>query len=166
MNPFSRYRAKHTAECRDRIEKAMMATSEDQTRVIRAMERNNLAKTSREDKDEEEEEHKRRREEAGESGAAGSGLTDKERKESKAEEARKSDDPMETEATQAPGSSEPSEELEEAPRSKPDVRVPMAARKPAQKREIEKPETDEDPGGKWQMFEATDRKRERERMTP
>ena len=45
MNPNSRYRAKHTAECRARIEAALINESvKGADRVIRATERNRLAK--------------------------------------------------------------------------------------------------------------------------
>ena len=44
LNPFSRYRAKHTAECRSRMEAAMMESDAGAARVSRATERQAMAK--------------------------------------------------------------------------------------------------------------------------
>ena len=81
MNPFGKFRAKHTPECRERMEAEMVKSNDGAMRVMRAMERQNLAKASEDARDEKEADGKKRKADDQSGGkAAGSGLSEAERK--------------------------------------------------------------------------------------
>ena len=166
LNPISRYRAKHTQECRDRMEREMLKTHEGLMRVVRANERQNLARERAEEKKPEqegqetgEEEGSQKKRKAGEpekkSSATGSGLTAEERekqvKEKKKEE-QEEEVEMGTETSAADQSHK--ETLESAPEPRSDIRVPLAHREPAVKRSRET--TSPERSDKWQAVEVPD----------
>ena len=136
MNPNSRYRAKHTQECKDRMETAMVQSQQGAMRVIRATERHNLARARAEEQEAEKnatedkgQAKKKSRPSEGDDSAtaSGSGLTTEQREADNAtDKARAEDTPMENQKED--------EKLDEAPRVRGDIRVPMAERDPAQKR--------------------------------
>ena len=166
LNPNSKYRAKHTQECRDRIDGLLLA-DEGAARVMRAVNRNE-AKAGKEESSVEG--VKRRREET----PVESSTSPQPAQGSQVEVGR---DSVQQESSTSPKSSsskpksgdvamqkesEPSVQLEEAPRGKGDIRVPLAARAPAQKRSAEVNDKEDGNGGKWQTVEVEDRKRDRE----
>ena len=157
MNPFSKFRAKHTPECRARMEVEMMKSNEGAMRVIRAMERHNLAKANEDEKGEKDTDGKKRKQdEQGGNKAAGSGMSEEERK--KGLEKKKESEAKAMEEDEEPKVED--DKLEEAPKPQADIRVPLAERKPAEKRSRDS--TDSPRGGaKWQAFEkeVEDRKR-------
>ena len=182
MNPFSRYRAKHTDECKERMEKAMMKTHEGAMRVIRSIDRHNLAKAKetedqKESGEAEQEDSGEPKKRKGEKESSGSGLSESERTKSVAEEAQRQEaktkgaEPEGSEGESTPKDSEMDatvqeperpETLDEAPLKKGDIRVPLDARKAAVKRDrSESPER----GNKWQAVEVEDRKRQHEDNT-
>ena len=157
LNPNSKYRARHTPECRERMDAAMKQSHDGAMRVMRAAERQSLAKERSEEKDEvkaastdESQAKKRNKSESndGSATASGSGLNAKDREkqleeEKEKEASDKKDAPMEEEVNE--------EMLEEAPGAKGDIRVPLAERNPATKRARES--TSPRQSAKWQAFE-------------
>ncbi len=201
MTPGNKYRAKHTNECRQRVEEELNKTEEGKNRVERASERMTQAIVNKSEKlmDEDREKNKRGNEmsEQSQERASGSGLTEEQRREgieevkrneeSGKDESMGVDKPVDSdfgphghEAPRTPkrrasGTHEAIEvpmtpqedkdaedavmqgesvQLEEAPRAREDIRVPLASREPAQKRE----RNGESPArqSKWQAFEKTE----------
>ena len=164
MNPNSKYRAKHTQECRERMDAAMQQSEQGAMRVTRATDRQNLAKSKSADKEDseapaDEEGQSKKRGKAGATDdsatASGSGVSPEERakelEEAKKKEAKEKDDaPMQ----------ENEEVLEEAPGAKGDIRVPLAERNPATKRSRESTPPREN--AKWQAYEKPELKRKPE----
>ena len=166
MNPVSKYRAKHTQECRDRMEKAMMGSHEGLMRVVRANERQNLAKERAEEQVQKEKEGnkgekseegdgKKRKSPETSNSATGSGLSPEERAKQMNDKKDKEKEEKQTGNDEDMGKAQESKEteqvLEEAPGAKGDIRVPMLPRAAATKRvrEATSPERD----SKWQAIE-------------
>ena len=142
LNPNSKYRAKHTQECRDRMEQAMTQSNEGASRVIRAHERNNSAKARAEEKEKERDDSGDAKKNGSEAKASSSGS--REGKGQQEVEVDKADDAgMEGQRAE--------ETLEEAPDVRGDIRVPLARREPAVKRNRStSPQRD----AKWQAVEV------------
>ena len=154
MNPFSRYRAKHTPECRARMEEAMMQSEEGAARVTRAADRHALSKASTEGKADAEEAARAKRAREGQASSSGQPESKKQEELTKLKEA----EDAEMKVSPTPAEEEPA--LEEAPEARGDIRVPMAARAPAVKR-VMNSEAEGATGGKWQTVEVENRKRDR-----
>lgn len=181
MNPHNKFRAKHTPECRQRLEEALRGTEEGAQRVKRAEDRMNSAVTK---KFEEILEDKTAEDPQG--AASGSGLTEDERKKQMNEQKKseEKDEAMEKDkddemfgphgkeapstpprrGVNVPVPMTPEEKksgdeemtaspprLEQAPATSGDVRVPLEPRAPAQKRAHEHGESPE--RSKWQAHE-------------
>ena len=166
MNPASSFRAKHTQECRNRIEGELKKTEEGRRRVERTDERMNnaVAKKFEEIIEGKEESGKKR---PGDSEAPGDKPTGfssvnpgGKASSSKTEEV---DSDMKADAA-PPQGEQPSQgeqaQLEEAPVQGSDRRVPMDPRAPAQKRGRD-PQSPKGPS-KWQAFEKETNKRDHE----
>ena len=155
MNPASSFRAKHTTECKRRFEEELKKTEEGKRRVERAEERMDRAVAKKVEEMVEGEgkpvdQDMTGQEESGaENGARASGAAaEEEVKEPKSDGSE--GEPMQDDTVQ----------LEEAPRSSNDKRVPLDPRNPAQKRgrESNPPKA----SAKWQAFEVPSSKRDRE----
>ena len=211
MTPGSKFRAKHTLECRKRVEEELNKTEEGRKRVDRASERMTQAivNKSKEFMESADEKGTPAAERGGqeEGGASGSGLTEDQRRQGvdgeipgkaepkkvtipeRAEEDRK-DEPME-DGSQSIGDSGPHghktpmtprrkrpvapedvavpvtpegdavmkaepERLEDAPEEREDIRIPLADRTPAPKRDRETNSPARQ--SKWQAFEKEESK--------
>ena len=152
LNPNSRYRARHTQECRDRMEAEMAkASTQGAMRVIRAQERNNSAKAKAE---EAEKRSKGQEEDESDSKKGRHGDNADESKHSSSSAGSREAPQEESKDSEMNAEAGESEELEEAPHLKGDIRVPLAERKPAVKRSRD-PDNKESPrGSKWVACET------------
>ncbi len=183
MTPGSKFRAKHTMDCRKRVEEELNKTDEGKKRVKRANDRMTQAivNKSNELMKEEDERTKSGEEkiEPSEGKSSGSGISEEERRkaleELKHAKRENKDVPMEesgpkdefgphgreapvtpekTKASEDVGMHVEPEQLEEAPESGNDIRVPLEDRPPGQKRgrEVTSPARQ----SKWQAYEKTE----------
>ena len=150
LNPNSRYRAKHTEECKDRMEAAMVKSSHQSAmRVVRAHERHNSAK-ARSEVPTEKRTEQAEGEQASKKGRQGEEHPERQEAASSSSGAR--GEPAEAGDSKMEESDE-QHELESAPGKKADIRVPLAERKPAEKRVRDA--TSESPrGSKWVAYET------------
>ena len=150
LNPAGSFRAKHTPECRKRFEEEWKKTEEGKKRVERAEERMDRAVTRKFEEMVEKEDQEMQ----GEEGAR----EDKQDEQDQEPGDEKQTPPCDVDKGEA--MEQDKEELEAAPQSKKDKRVPLDPREPAQKRSRE-PNSPKQ-SAKFQAIEETSNKRSQE----